>query len=139
VRKIGNALVATAAFVFGGCSAAPAGTSQVGVTVADYSISATPAAVPAGEVKLNITNTGGTLHEVEIFTLPAGVESATIPVEHFLAQTDSVGMDVVDEVEGILPNSTPSLTLTLAAGRYALICNLPGHYVLGMHTTLTVQ
>ena len=31
------------------------------------------------------------------------------------------------------------MTLTLAPGRYELICNLPGHYAAGMFTELTVR
>ena len=30
-------------------------------------------------------------------------------------------------------------TITLAPGRYELVCNLPGHYAAGMYTQLTVQ
>jgi uncharacterized cupredoxin-like copper-binding protein len=30
------------------------------------------------------------------------------------------------------------LALKLRAGHYMLICNLPGHYKLGMHTAFTV-
>jgi uncharacterized cupredoxin-like copper-binding protein len=133
-------LIAIAGLALGACtSAPPTGPTTVQVRVEDTNISATPASVAAGEVSLAITNAGGTLHEVEVFTLPAGVDAASIPVDHFLAQTDSVGMEVIDEVEGILPNGSESLTVTLTAGRYALICNLPGHYALGMHETLTVQ
>jgi uncharacterized cupredoxin-like copper-binding protein len=140
VLRTGTLAIA-AVLVMVGCTAAPAGSAKtdVAVAVTDTSISAVPATAPAGEVTLKITNNGGTLHEVEVFTLPDGVDAATIPVESLIAQTESVGMEVIDEVEGIVPNGTPSLKVNLAAGRYALICNLPGHYALGMHTTLTVQ
>jgi uncharacterized cupredoxin-like copper-binding protein len=30
------------------------------------------------------------------------------------------------------------VTVTLAPGRYELVCNLPGHYVSGMYGELTV-
>ena len=133
-------LFAAVPLLLAGCSAAPAGgPSTVRVAIEDYRITATPASVSAGDVTLNVMNSGGTIHELEVFTLPAGVDAATIPVDHYLAQTESVGMEDIDEVEGIVPNGTPTLTLSLAPGRYALICNLPGHYALGMYSTLTVQ
>jgi uncharacterized cupredoxin-like copper-binding protein len=31
------------------------------------------------------------------------------------------------------------VTLTLRLGRYELVCNLPGHYAIGMHAELDVR
>ena len=39
----------------------------------------------------------------------------------------------------IAAGQTTDLTLTLPAGHYMLLCNLPGHFKTGMHTTFTVQ
>jgi hypothetical protein len=38
--------------------------------------------------------------------------------------------------DGIAPGTAGWTTLTLAAGRYELVCNLPGHYAAGMYTEL---
>ena len=40
--------------------------------------------------------------------------------------------------EGLTSGSTGWTTLTLPAGRYELVCNLPGHYAAGMYTELDV-
>ncbi|HLB44840.1 MAG TPA: hypothetical protein VJK49_05590 [Candidatus Limnocylindrales bacterium] len=136
------ALMAGVSLAGAGCAAGPGPTgtrSDVTVTLTDYLIEASPTTVPAGEVRLAITNDGDTLHEVEVFTLPAGIDAAGLTVTSHVADTDSAGMEVIDEVEGIIPRGTPNLTVTLAPGRYALICNLPTHYALGMHATLTVE
>lgn len=37
------------------------------------------------------------------------------------------------------PNVSKKLTLDLQAGKYVLICNIPGHYQKGIHTAFTVQ
>jgi len=42
------------------------------------------------------------------------------------------------EGEGIAPGALGWVTVTLAPGRYELVCNLPGHYVSGMYGELTV-
>jgi len=133
------ALAATA-LVFAACAGAPAAPAKTDMAVAlnDTSIVATPVTAPAGEVSLNVTSNGTTLHEIEVFTVPAGVDADNLPVEGFLADTEGAGMELVDEID-IIPQATPTLTIDLAAGRYALICNLPGHYALGMHTTVTIQ
>jgi len=136
------ALVVVLALATAGCAVGPrptAGRSDVQVTLTDFLIEAVPQTVPAGEVRLAVTNNGDTLHEVEVFTLPAGIDAAGLTVTNNVADTASAGMTVVDEVEGIIPGGTPSLTVNLPAGRYALICNLPTHYGLGMHSTLTVE
>ena len=48
-------------------------------------------------------------------------------------------LEPVDEVEDIAPGTSASLSLDLEPGTYAVICNLPGHYANGMHTTFAVS
>ena len=43
------------------------------------------------------------------------------------------------EARGIKPGKTAKLKLKLAAGHYALICNLPGHFAGGMYADFTVK
>jgi uncharacterized cupredoxin-like copper-binding protein len=43
------------------------------------------------------------------------------------------------EVSELDPGKSGSLTLTLDAGTYMLFCNLPGHYMAGMWTFVTVK
>ncbi len=40
--------------------------------------------------------------------------------------------------DGIAPGASSGVTLTLAPGRYELVCNLPGHYAAGMYAQVTV-
>jgi uncharacterized cupredoxin-like copper-binding protein len=49
------------------------------------------------------------------------------------------GVEHIDEIEDITGGSTQSLTVTLDAGNYVFICNLPGHYQQGMHAAFTVS
>lgn len=134
--------VAVATLAVSACSKLPTGSvgaGDVAVTLADYSIQTDRTVIPAGQVNLRITNTGAMAHELEVLTLPDGVDVNNIPVSGEVAQTDSVGMVALDEVEDILPQGTPTLSLNLAPGRYAFICNLPAHYGLGMRVEVTVQ
>lgn len=41
--------------------------------------------------------------------------------------------------DGIEPGASSWTTVTLAPGRYELVCNLPGHYAAAMYTRLTVR
>ena len=45
----------------------------------------------------------------------------------------------VGETGDLAPGRAKALTLSLKAGHYALICNLPGHYAAGQHTDFTVR
>ena len=42
------------------------------------------------------------------------------------------------EGDGILPGSVGWTTVTLASGRYEVLCNIAGHYAAGMYTQLDV-
>ncbi len=112
---------------------------ELAVRLAEWSIDLATPRVPAGEVLMAITNEGAVVHEVEVFTVPDGVDPGSLPVTGGVADTASKGLTLVDEVEDIVPSTGARLTVSLPAGRYALICNLPAHYEAGMHTTLTVE
>jgi len=140
--RAGLALLASLILVAAACSGGPGPSgarSDVQVTLKDFSMELSDATVPAGEVRLAIANQGANIHEVEVFTLPDGVDPNSLSVTNSVADTDSAGLAVIDEVEDIAPSTSATLPVTLQPGRYALICNLPTHYQLGMHATLTVE
>lgn len=46
---------------------------------------------------------------------------------------------LVDEVEDIPGGETATLNVTLDPGHYVIICNIKGHYRMGMESELTVS
>jgi len=121
------------AVVVGCGDAAPAGSATaVAATLTDGSISLDSATVPSGEVSFEIANEGNAAHEFEIFRGRA----EDLTVENNVAVTGS--LDLIDEVEDIVPGMTLTLDVTLQPGQYVIICNLPGHVTNGMVTELTV-
>jgi len=44
----------------------------------------------------------------------------------------------VGETGDLAPGAAKTITLNLKPGHYALICNMPGHYMAGQRTDLTV-
>jgi uncharacterized cupredoxin-like copper-binding protein len=131
---VGLALLASAC---GGESGA--GSGDVQVTLKDFSIDLSTTTVPAGDVTFDASNEGPSVHEFEIFSVPDGVDPTDLPVESNVADTDSQGLVVIDEVEDIAPATTASLTVSLEPGSYALICNLSEHYEQGMSIAITVE
>jgi uncharacterized cupredoxin-like copper-binding protein len=111
--------------------------ATVTVSLASFSLSPSPASAPAGSVTFNISNTAAEdVHEFVVVQsdlaageLPIGAEGAI----------DESALTVVDEVEEMAPGASASLTVDLAAGHYVLLCNVPGHYGLGMRADFTVN
>jgi uncharacterized cupredoxin-like copper-binding protein len=52
-----------------------------------------------------------------------------LPVVKFKADEEGL---VIGEIEEFAPGKTGRITLNLKRGRYLLICNVVGHYMLGM-------
>lgn len=132
------ALAAAFALAAAGCSGR-AVSDGVATTLRDFSIQVADTSLPAGTTKFAITNSGAVVHEFEVFTVPAGVDPAALPIVENVADTATAGLTVVDEVENIAPATGATLNVQLAAGQYVLICNVAGHYALGMHTAITVE
>jgi len=65
---------------------------------------------------------------------PAGGVDALKQADGTADETNAVG-----EAPDIEAGATKSVTLDLKAGKYVLLCNLPGHFAGGMWTTFTVS
>lgn len=89
----------------------------------------------AGAVSFTITNTGTTTHEMVVVKtdVPDGQIAADPSSPGQVLETGSQG-----EADDIDAGKTATLSLVLPPGHYAFICNKPGHYLAGMHTTFTV-
>jgi len=86
--------------------------------------------VPAGTITFGVRNVGSVEHEMVVIRRDAG----TLPVHAFRASEAGA----VDEVEELAPGKSGRLTVELKPGRYLLVCNIVGHYQLGMSTVLKV-
>jgi len=106
---------------------------NVDVTLAQFAVSPAAPAAPAGRVTFRVHNAGTITHEFVVIKTPRA--AADLPVKNGRA---SEGGNV-GETGDLKPAATKSVTLKLAAGHYALICNLPGHYLAGQHTDFTVK
>jgi uncharacterized cupredoxin-like copper-binding protein len=107
-------------------------------------LTATPTSVPAGQVSFVATNMGSVNHEFVILPLAANqiVGTRASQSDGTIDETGSLGEASnscgAGAGAGIAPGASSWVTVTLAPGRYELVCNLPGHYAAGMYTQLTV-
>ncbi len=142
----GMSLVAALSAAGAGAALALPGQSApatVDVTLKEWSLTPSPARVPAGKVVFRATNAGGIEHELVV--LRANVAPSRLPVKggRVVVSTRSgssraLGIKVQGEIEDIAPGTTRLLVLTLRPGRYVLICNLLGHYKAGQFAGIRV-
>ena len=105
---------------------------------------ASPARVPAGTVTLLALNHGARTHELVVLPLSSGATAGARPVEADGTVDESGSLGEASRScgpgagDGIAAGSAGWVTLTLAPGRYELLCNLPGHYGAGMWAELDV-
>jgi len=97
-----------------------------------------------GIISFLVTNSGSISHELIILPLPDSqvVGTRTIGDDARIDEAGSLGEASAScgdgAGEGIVPGASSWVTITLAPGRWELVCNLPGHYAAGMYTQLTV-
>jgi len=112
-------------------AAAPS-SNTIAVALTEMKVAPTPAAAPAGEVTFNVDNAGALPHEMVVIKTKKPADQlgtgSTVP------ETGKVG-----ETGDMPAKSKKTLKLKLAAGHYALICNVPGHYAAGMHADFNVK
>ena len=108
---------------------------QIRADERDYGISLTSTTVRPGQVTFIARNTGATAHD--LIVLKTDLANDKIPLDGQTGKAKEDGK--VDGLTDIPPGQTRNLRVDLPAGHYVLICNVPGHYQLGMHTDLTVQ
>jgi len=98
------------------------------------------AQAPAGKVTFFVTNTGKETHEFVV--MQTDTPAANFPLTGFEGEKDRFNEDTVGvnvgETGDVPAGESKTLAITLAPGHYALVCNLPGHYRMGMHQDFTV-
>ncbi len=123
-----------------GGAAAKAGTAASGgpaVTVGlkEFAIEPDKKSVPAGAISFRAQNKGATPHELQV--IKTDVAADKIPVKD--GKADLTGLQVIGKTSEFAGGKTESVNVTLTAGKYLLVCNVPAHYIAGMTTAFTVE
>ncbi|MEO8410449.1 MAG: hypothetical protein ABI478_07745 [Propionivibrio sp.] len=115
--------------MMGNAGAKPMG--PMGITVSTQT-------VKAGEVTFAVQNSSKTMvHEMVLS--PVKDENTALPYDKAALKVNEDEAGHLGEVAELEPGKRGALTLDLKPGKYVLYCNIPGHYVLGMWTLLTVK
>jgi uncharacterized cupredoxin-like copper-binding protein len=102
------------------------------IDLSEFAVQTSAATANAGKVTFSVANTGKIEHELVV--LRTANAAADLGKRRRIEEVIHVG-----EVAGLKSGQTKTLTLTLEPGHYSLVCNLPGHYMAGMHADLTIS
>jgi uncharacterized cupredoxin-like copper-binding protein len=118
--------------------------SDLGIGNADDHVKATmgvalsTSTVNAGEVTFEVDNESAvTVHEMVLIALDSPNDS--MPYDAKTMSIDEETAHSLGEVSELEPGAGGKLTVNMKPGKYALICNVPGHYKSGMWSILTVK
>lgn len=120
----------------------PPGT--VNITLADVSadtmlLTPSSTSASAGTVTFVVTNSGTQEHEFVVLDTDLAADDLPFDEAADEALEEADGVVPIDEIESIMPGETLTLEVDLEAGHYALICNLEGHYRMGMFADFDVS
>jgi uncharacterized cupredoxin-like copper-binding protein len=145
------AALAVLSLVAAGCSDDDGGETgnngTVEVTLQEFAVLPSPDSAPAGEVTFDVTNIGPEdVHEFVVFATDLAPDALPTAPDGSVDETGE-GVELIDEIEDIAVDATPTLTVTLDAGSYVLICNIVeeegadtiAHYQQGMRVGFTAE
>lgn len=112
----------------------PAGTT-ITATLSEYAIALSATSAPAGPVTFNVTNGGTMVHEFVILKTDTLAKDLPL-VDGVVVEDDFSPVGEVPETDA---GASGTFSATLAAGHYAIICNIAGHVAQGMVIDFTVN
>lgn len=108
----------------------------INVTLNEWTLKPERTSGKAGDLTFSARNTGSTLHELVVIKTDKAADQ--LPVKNGKVEEDEAG-ETIGEIEQFAAGLTKAGTLNLKAGKYVFICNVVGHYQLGMFAPVTVQ
>ena len=107
---------------------------DVAVHMQDYRVILSVPGAKAGTVKFGIKNEGGMEHSFELI-------KSDLPFDKLPTTADAKAKEdgLIKQVKSIAVGKVSVVSVDLAAGTYVIICNVAGHYQLGMRAAFTVN
>ncbi len=118
-------------------SDAPAGDVQA--STVEYRISM-PTTLSTGRHTVGLTNDGNLAHELVLFKTDLPANRLPTDANGDVDEESSLLVNAADSGDALAAGDAKSFsTASLAPGHYVAVCNLPGHYRLGMKLNVTVR
>jgi uncharacterized cupredoxin-like copper-binding protein len=106
-------------------------------TLTEFKIALEPVTLLAGTDTFTVVNAGTIGHEFVVRKTDLAADALPHKAD---GTVDESAPELIDVGEVEIPDAgaTETLELALEPGRYVFFCNIPGHYVGGMHGSFTV-
>lgn len=114
-----------------GAGAAPKGTT-VRTYLKEFKVTPVPAKVKPGSVTFSVKNIGHLKHSFVV------LKTSVAPSKLRKKGQVAIETGLIARIPQFGAGQTRTLTINLKAGKYVLICNLPGHYAGGQYASFTV-
>jgi len=138
VLGVGAVLLASALVVLGFALTSSSGPSgDVSVSLTNFRISM-PQTLHPGHHVFAVVNNGNVTHEFVVFRTDLNANALPLRPDGSVNEESPLLHDVADSGSSLEPQAGRSVPGTLSPGHYVAVCNLPGHYRLGMRLNLTV-
>jgi uncharacterized cupredoxin-like copper-binding protein len=119
--------------------AVPKGVHVIHVDEHDFGIHLQEATLQAGHYVFVDTNHGPSPHELVMWQTTEPADKLPLRPNHRVNEDSPTLTSTLDSGSSLNPGETRLLTTTLDPGHYVIVCNLPGHYMAGMHVDITVN
>ena len=107
---------------------------DVVVNLTDYKVTLSATSMPAGTINFGIRNQAAMEHEFQLLRTTLAPDKLAVDTAQAKARQDGL----VKEVKGIRAGKVATVSAELTTGNYVIICNVAGHYQLGMRVDFTV-
>ena len=107
----------------------------VTATMTEYAFKLSQPTAKSGKVTFRIVNSGSIVHEMVVVQTDLAADKLPKAADGSVDEEKVTSMGEQGDIDA---GKSVDLTLDLPAGRYMLICNLPGHFQQGMYTDFTV-
>jgi uncharacterized cupredoxin-like copper-binding protein len=98
-----------------------------------------PTTLKTGTHTIGLTNHGKVPHELVLFKTDLRANQLPLSTDGDVNEESALVKNVADSGDSLKPGGTKSFTTSsLTPGHYVAVCNLPGHYRLGMRLDVTV-
>ena len=116
-------------------SSSGSGEGNISVALSEWAVKPSVAAAKAGKVELKVTNSGATPHELVVFK----TDVAPDKLDQAAGIADEAKYKPLVRSKQLNGTESQALEVELTPGKYVLVCNVSGHYGLGMRAPFTVN
>lgn len=114
---------------------APSDGTNLAIRLDEWKITTGSSQIAASVSVLQVQNVGTSGHE--LLLIRSELATDKLPVKS--GEVDEESVDVVARTKELSRRQKTTLSVSLRSGNYVLICNISGHYALGMRTALQVK